>query len=365
MTCVVPSNQSIYEALIKEAALYTTYNPNRAKAYNKASDSILSSKINIYKIAKNCNNLWNWLEDFEDDFPDIGSKISTFIFEYVEDNSEPTITLQNKTGNESIDNARRIAAMNDPMNAPKAPPPTPVPEVNFVPEVNPVPEVNLVPAVNQTINNTSTNETTNIVNDVMISLVRRSLRLQAKPKVQYNESDDDSDVVDDETYIGEEGVDEEDIDEREKIIQTIKDICNKKGWKYSDDLITEYDDWRATATEDYKIKRYSHPTGYTTILSEPAIAKRWATDYSHSLRKQKVRTILINSITKQCAKLGIQYEDTMYNKYLQWFRNPDNKKHFTRTIWLQTGKSYTYDLLYTYASCINKWLATLKKTIVW
>ncbi len=94
-SCAVPSNQPIYEALIKKANSYPTDKPYQAKACKKAAETILSSKIDIYKLVKQCNNMWDWQDDFEDDFPTIGSGISNFIFNYVNDNPLPTVTPQN------------------------------------------------------------------------------------------------------------------------------------------------------------------------------------------------------------------------------------------------------------------------------
>jgi hypothetical protein len=195
--------------------------------------------------------------------------------------------------------------------------------------------------------------------------IRRSSRLQGKPKVQHYQDNSESEVEDDdETYIDDEDIDEEDVDERKKVIQTIKDVCDKKGWKFSDELISEYDAWRATATEDYKIKQYRHLQGYVGHMSEPAIAKRWTTDFSDSLRKQKHHIRIISVLRKYCDKNKIKYEDGMVKKYIVWYRNPDNKKYTSRTVWSVNG-SYTYDLFYYSATCINAWFSTLNKIIVW
>jgi hypothetical protein len=396
MTCIVPSNQPIYEALIKKATSYITDNPNKAKAYNKASDNIRSSKIDIYKIAKHCNNLWNWLDDFEDDFPNIGAKISTFIFEYIEDNPMPTIStpvptskanqniVKAITSNPVDENAltneitnimagaktreEALALLNPVLrpsiqqafiecvtkNSVQAAPSISDTIMSFIPS-NPPENLNTSEGlVDKKINQLKGEP---ILGSIIDGGVRHSSRLEGKPKVQYHQ-DDDSNAVDDledddEAYIDEDDIDEEDYDDNRKAILAIKEVCDKKGWEYSDDLITEYNQWRATATEDYKIKKYIHLEGYR-ILSEPDIAKRWATDFSDSLRKQKQRKEIDKAIFKYCNKHNIQYEDDMIKKYIAWYNTPSIQE------WVKT--SYIRP---SYTTPINEWFATLKKIIVW
>ncbi len=124
MSCVNPANQPIYQALLDRAASYPASMIYKGNAYRKAAESVRTWKYNLYK-------------EHISVVPFVGENIQDFIYCFI----TTGVTKLYKTGNESIDNARRIAAMNDPMNAPKVPPPTPVPEVN------------LVPVVNQTINN--------------------------------------------------------------------------------------------------------------------------------------------------------------------------------------------------------------------
>jgi hypothetical protein len=353
----------IYQALLNKAATYPPEQYYKATAYKYAAESVLTQhddlryNHNIVNIPYIGSNITKFIEDFN-------NHPCSISFCSICEKTRPVTTSDDvddvfasdgyKYATQAMNTAHSIAAMNAPKNTSWSSDDAKRDDAERIAF-----QARLAASKVQEV----------VLGTITDGEVRRSSRLQAKPKVNYNQDDDVDDDLedDDETYIDDDDIDEEDYDDNRKAILTIKDVCSKKGWEYSDSLITEYKEWRQTITTPcYNTHKYNWYTGkYTTPRTEVDIAKRWATDVSDSLRKQKVRAILINAITKQCIKLGIQYEDTMYNKYIQWFRNPDNKKHFTRTIWLQTGNSYTYDLLYTSASCINKWIATLKKTIVW
>jgi hypothetical protein len=93
-TCTVPANQPIYQALIDKATFYSTYKSLKdANKYTTAANSIRATKVDIYSIVEYCNSIWNFEEDFEDEyedgFPHIGSSIISFIFDYAKENPKP------------------------------------------------------------------------------------------------------------------------------------------------------------------------------------------------------------------------------------------------------------------------------------
>ena len=87
MSCTIPANQSIYQALIDKAAFYSIYKETKSeKKYNMAAEIIHKTGANIYSIVEQCNNIWNFEEDIEDDIPNIGPSIISFIFDYAKEN---------------------------------------------------------------------------------------------------------------------------------------------------------------------------------------------------------------------------------------------------------------------------------------
>jgi hypothetical protein len=349
MMCVNPINQPIYQALLDKAASYPPEKHYQAQAYTNVAKCVRAWTYNLYT-------------DYVPAVGCVGPRIASFIYDFRKKNPQPIqptiLPLSNQTdintpdtpddvfasdgyqgAIEAMDTAHNIAAQNAPKHTAWS---------NDDAQRDDAERA----AFQARLDASRIQEV--VLGTITDGGVRRSSRLQSKPKVQY--CDDDDDAVDDdsdETYIDDQRVDEEDLDEREKIIQTIKGLCAKKGWEYSDDLITEYDAWRATATEDYKIKKYIHLQGYRN-LSEPAIAKQWATQFSDSLRKQKQRSKIAHGLRKYCDKNKIQYEDTMYNKYIAWYYTPSIQE------WVKN--SY---IAPSYITPISGWFATLKKVIVW
>lgn len=87
MSCTVPANQPIYQALIDRAAFYSIHKQTKSeKMYNMAAEIIRETGTNIYSIVDQCNNIWNFEEDIEDDIPNIGPSIISFIFYYAKEN---------------------------------------------------------------------------------------------------------------------------------------------------------------------------------------------------------------------------------------------------------------------------------------
>ncbi len=80
--CKVPQNQSIYQALIDKAVSYPASQFYKANAYRKAADVIYNTTINIHALYQQYNDPWLLSLDLRE-IPNIGPKISTFICNYV------------------------------------------------------------------------------------------------------------------------------------------------------------------------------------------------------------------------------------------------------------------------------------------
>ncbi len=86
--CIVPHNQPIYQALIDKATFYSIHKQAKSeKKYNSAAEIIRETRTDIYSVVDQYNNIWNFQEDIEDDIPNIGPSIISFIFDYAKENT--------------------------------------------------------------------------------------------------------------------------------------------------------------------------------------------------------------------------------------------------------------------------------------
>lgn len=76
MSCSVPVNQSIYQALIDKAASYPADKSYQAKAYKKAAESVATWNYNLYT-------------DYIPSVPGVGISIQKFIEEFIQNNPVP------------------------------------------------------------------------------------------------------------------------------------------------------------------------------------------------------------------------------------------------------------------------------------
>jgi hypothetical protein len=185
---------------------------------------------------------------------------------------------------------------------------------------------------------------------------RRSRRLANKPKVEYFTKED----------------------EQDEIAEAIEAVCVKKGYEFSDELVTEFEAYLPTA-DKYATEKYDYNTGKYITRTKPEIAKQWAMYYSTSLQEQLLLKKLSKAIVKYCEKNNIAYQEVMAEKFAAWKADPANKKLITYTYSSFSGcacgscdptgtkmantTSYTYERTPTY--CVKQWFSTLKKTIVW
>ena len=85
--CAVPANQPIYQALIDKATFYSIHKETKSeKKYNIAAEIIRETRTDIYSVVDQYNNIWNFEEDIEDEIPNIGPSIISFIFDYAKEN---------------------------------------------------------------------------------------------------------------------------------------------------------------------------------------------------------------------------------------------------------------------------------------
>lgn len=155
--------------------------------------------------------------------------------------------------------------------------------------------------------------------------LRRSPRLANKPKVIYFTQEDELD------------------EERDEVTKTIKMVCSKKGWEYSDDLVTDFYDWLPTANT-YYLPKYDPRVGKDKRAGTIAVAKDWTLNISAKLGTQKYKLHWKKFVLKCCNKNDVEYNDILLDRYLEWFK----------------AKGY-YD---TCTSTVNEWFSTLKKPIV-
>jgi len=164
------------------------------------------------------------------------------------------------------------------------------------------------------------------------------------------------------------------FDENDLIAEEIEAVCVKKGYKYSDDLIAEFNEWLPTAGA-HDIEKYDMWTNTFVPRTKVEIAKEWTLYYSKSIKEQKKQKRSKKTIINYCKKNGIEYTPLMDEKFAQWCADPANKKLITYTYNScycsncdPTGTKkantteYSYDRTPTY--CVNKWFSTLKKTVV-
>ena len=373
MSCSVPANQPIYQALLDKAASYPADKPYQAKAYKKAAESVLSYDVNIYSEYAKYKNLYSLPAN-------IGEKIEDFIYEFIEANPAPAPL----TGAaRAMDDARKAAAAAAPKDvtswpkdddraaflakveaSKKASDAVVSAIVNAsagqyitAQQIADIIKVNITPKPVEPPKKTAWELYLESMKPVVYTAEnpRRSKRNINKPKVQYFTKED----------------------EQDEIAETILAICKKKGWAYSDELVTEFETWLPTA-DKYSLEKYDYNTGKYIPRTKPDVAKYWAQYYSTSLQKQQKEQKLSKGLIKYCEKNNIEYQDLMADKFAAWMADPANKKLITKTYKSYGGCScgscnptgtppvtseYSYELAPT--ACINKWFSTLKKTIVW
>ena len=346
MNCSVPANQSIYQALIDKAASYPADQPYKAKAYKKAAESVAASKCNLY----------NSDESYPEMLPGIGYSIEDFIYDFISTNPEPAkpaepITPANWSV-QAMDDARIAAAA----AAPKAVTTWP----NDDAERAAFQQKLAASKVDESFKAAARSWANYLESMKPVVYTaenpRRSKRNIGKPTPKYFTEED----------------------EQDEIAEAIEAVCAKKGYKFSMDLVTDFNAWLPTA-DKYSLEKYDYKTDKYIPRSKAEAAKEWAMYYSKSIEEQKKLKKLSKAIVKYCEKNGIEYQDVMAEKFAAWKADPANKKLVTYTYSsfsvcacgscdptgtkMASATEYSYDRSPAY--CVKAWFSTLKKTIVW
>jgi hypothetical protein len=335
-TCAVPANQPIYQALLDKAASYPADKPYQAKAYKKAAETVLSYGNNIY------DRYWNWGTDVL--VANIGTKIENFIYEFIEINHQ-------------------LVKQTKPVEQPK-----PVEEPKPVEQPKPVEEPKPVKQAKYDWYKSYLDSLKSPV--YTAENPRRSRRIANKPTPKYFDEEDLEDEIPEDS-------DEEYIDVDDDVVEAIESVCIKKGYTYSDNLITEFEAWFTTASK-YDLEKYDFNTGNYIPRTKYDIANYWAMWTSKSLLEQKKQQKMAKTIANYCKKNNTEYQDVMVEKFTQWKADPANKKLITATYKYSSGcncgscdptgtkmantTEYSYERSPIY--CIKLWFSTLKKTVV-
>ena len=164
------------------------------------------------------------------------------------------------------------------------------------------------------------------------SLVRRSTRLASKPTPKYFSSDED-------------------------IVTVLETRCDKKGWLYSDALVTEYKAWRATASK-LDTEKYDWRTGKYVAKDESDCILYWANYYSTTLKNQARHVKLNNALRKYCEEKSLKYSHSMLIELDEWVSDPANKNDINYVYYTD---SLIDPVLYQPRSashCVSKWFST-------
>lgn len=335
MSCIVPANQPIYQALLEKANSYPEDKVYQKKAYENAAQNLLTCENNLYSLDFPID-FYNWL------IPGAGQSITNFIKDFIKTEVFPSTTSSTLTySTQAMDEARRLAAQ----NAPKVE--VPQPEVG--PENKPVATNPLQDIIDEV--RAIRDEVVDNVPVYTSQNPRRSKRNIGKPSPIYYTQDDDYD----------------------EIYEGIKYVCDKKGLTFSEDLVDEYRAWLPTApksaTEEYFRGSYVHCSTYK-------IAKEWASLYSTTLQEQIRINKALPYIQKWCRKNDIEYDPIMPTKFSKWYKNPANKVYICNTythtncIWPccdPIALNPTKKVIIKYfspAQVVNSWFSTLKKVVV-
>jgi hypothetical protein len=343
-TCSVPQNQSIYQALIDKAASYPADKPYQAKAYKKAAESVAAYNLNLYNIS----------EIYPDKLSGIGHTIEGFIYDFIDANPEPKPALTRSIacgGNlqycghpECSDNTKTT---DEPTKTVTSSQENPMIASNYLNDAWHVEYMKKWRAEQAA-------ERAEYLKTPVYTAEnpRRSKRVAKMPQKKYFTEED----------------------EQDEIAEVIEAVCAKKGYEFSEDLVTEFNNWLPTASNIYKIK-YDWKNDKSIPKSNPEIAKEWTMYYSKSLLEQKKQQKLDKAIIKYCEKNGFEYQDVMTEKFAAWKADPANKKLITTTYNLYEGclcnscdtkkpnaTEYCYERSPAY--CVKAWFSTLKKTIV-
>jgi hypothetical protein len=360
--CFVPQNYPIYQALVDKGASYPADKHYQVKAYKRAAEYVASMNESIYD---NRGEFYGWWCPPKDS--GIGWGIGEFINEFLRENPIPS------TPKNPMDAARVLAAQNAPKDATAWPnddaaraafqerlAASRVDEPSRITidqlrtllglDTKPIEPAEQLPRTiacgavgwgycgcegcpdNRFKTNWSIYDYTPVT--YTAENPRRSKRLAGKPKPIYFPKEDEQDEIQD----------------------LIESICKKKGWEFSEDLVTEFNAWMIVE-EKYGVQKYDYKTNKYVPKPMGELVKDWLMYYSEDIQQQRKEQNRAKAILNYCKKNNIKYTPLMDEKFAQWAADPVNKKLITYS----EGRA-TYD--HTAGYCVNKWFSTLKKTVV-
>jgi len=109
MSCIIASNQPIYEALLEKAKSYPEDKVYQKKAYENVAKNLLTFERNLHSLYT--SNVIVCLKLFP--VPGAGYSITKFIKEFIE-TSKATTSSTLTYSTQAMDEARRLAAQNAP-----------------------------------------------------------------------------------------------------------------------------------------------------------------------------------------------------------------------------------------------------------
>ncbi len=171
--------------------------------------------------------------------------------------------------------------------------------------------------------------------------------------------------------------------EQDEIADAIDAICTKRGWEFSQDLITEFEAWLPTA-DKFSSEKYDYHTATFIPRTKLEMAEKWALYYSNFIQEKKNQLKITKTIINYCKKHGLEYNPLMVQKFAEWKADPANKNHviYTFTTVIYNGTAWNAANLpngvleseltkideeqtaRSPAECVNKWFSTLKKTVI-
>ena len=168
--------------------------------------------------------------------------------------------------------------------------------------------------------------------------LRRSPRLANKPTIKYYTQQD----------------------EYNDIAEAIHTVCDKKGWVFTDDLVTDFYDYLSSIPKSYEFTKLTYRIdkfGYRISMCVPKtkseVAKDWTLYKSTNIIDQDRKLQLNKAIIKYCNNHNFIYTPLMNDKFAQWMALPPNSDYF---------KKYYYD--YTPYQYVKKWFSTLTKSVI-
>jgi hypothetical protein len=151
------------------------------------------------------------------------------------------------------------------------------------------------------------------------------------------------------------------------IKRTIKVYCYKNNLTYQDILVAEYKAWRPTA-RSWALESYDYTTDRTTPKTTEEVVKGWAEmGYSETLRAEKKENSYKTSLVNYCKKNNIIYQPLMLERFTVWRNDPANKKQLVNTFPSCGCGGDACESTIEYpmgtTAAINRWFQTLPKTV--